>query len=246
MAAVVMILVFWDGCHMVTQIGTNVSQKCAALTFRMEGYCSPLHPRRQQSSTIISVRMFALSAGIHPVLCCTRDSYPCILDLLINCRLHRLDRCSAGAMYYGLGIIHLLLLWLFRQLPGYGLPCFLPPVIPLLCHHVAVFYNEQFGSIFLHFTSPSVSLPSRTIGQAGVSSTITLHFMYQLSYPFPFACSIAVNTYSEVTTGVSKQRGWVLDHMTEPQSGSPEIYIGFCSAREMLHLARLLRSVWFG
>ena len=69
--------------------------------------------------------------------------------------------------------------------------------------------------------------------------------MYQLSYPFPFACSIMVNTYSEAKTGVSKQWGWVVDHMTEPQSGSPEFYIGVCSPREMLHLAPLLRClVW--
>jgi len=107
---------------------------------------------------------------------------------------------------------------------------------------VAVFYIEQFGSICLHFISPSVPLPNRTAGQAGVLSTITLHFIYQLSYPFPFACTIAVNTYSEATTGVSKQRGWVVDHITKPQPGSPEFYFGVCSAGEMLHLAPLLRS----
>lgn len=71
----------------------------------MKGYCSPLHPRRRQSSTIVGVCMFAVSDGLHPVLCCTRNGYPCILDLLINCRLHQLGSCSAGAMWHGLGII---------------------------------------------------------------------------------------------------------------------------------------------
>ena len=70
----------------------------------MEGCCSSLHPRRLQSSTIIGVRMFVVSDGLHPVPCCTRDSCPCILDLLIPCRLHQLDRCSVGAVLYGLGI----------------------------------------------------------------------------------------------------------------------------------------------
>jgi hypothetical protein len=56
--------------------------------------------------------------------------------------------------------------------------------------------------------------------------------MYQLSYPFPFACSIAVNTYSEAMTGVSKQQGWVVDHMTEHQPGSPEFYTGVFSTRD--------------
>jgi len=119
---------------------------------------------------------------------------------------------------------------------------FLPSVIPLFCHHVAVFYIEQFGSICLHSTPPSLSLPNRTAGQAGVSSTITLHSMYQLSYPFPFACTIAVNTYSEAMTGVLKQQVWVADHVTEFQPGSPEFYFGVCCARELLHLAPLLRS----
>ena len=120
----------------------HVSQKCAALTFRMEGYCSPLRPRRQQSSTIVGVRIFVLSAGLHPVLCCTRDSYPCILDLLINCRLHRLDRRSAGAMYYGLGVITStspMISWLWPLLFSSSSHSF-------FCHHVAVFLLSNLAA----------------------------------------------------------------------------------------------------